>query len=98
MGGTHHMAKVRLQALVEPEVADLFQQMSKATNKSVSVLVADLLLTLAPGLEQSLKMLKLAKQVQNNAQGKMTEHLEQTLKLMEAEIEKNKEVFEKMMQ
>jgi len=92
------MAKVRLQALVEPEVADLFQQMSKATNKSVSVLVADLLLTLAPGLEQSLKMLKLAKQVQNNAQGKMTEHLEQTLKLMEAEIEKNKEVFEKMMQ
>lgn len=98
MGGAHHMAKVRLQALVEPEVADLFQQMSKATNKSVSVLVADLLLTLAPGLEQSLKMLKLAKQVQNNAQGKMTEHLEQTLKLMEAEIEKNKEVFEKMMQ
>lgn len=92
------MAKVRLQALVEPEVADLFQQMSKATNKSVSVLVADLLLTLAPGLEQSLKMLKLAKQVQNNAQGKMTEHLEQTLKLMESEIEKNKEVFEKMMQ
>lgn len=92
------MAKVRLQALVEPEVADLFQQMSKATNKSVSVLVADLLLTLAPGLEQSLKMLKLAKQVQNNAQGKMTEHLEQTLKLMETEIEKNKEVFEKMMQ
>lgn len=89
------MAKVRLQALVEPEVADLFQQMSKATNKSVSVLVADLLLTLAPGLEQSLKMLKLAKQVQNNAQVKMTEHLEQTLKLMESEIEKTKKFLKR---
>lgn len=92
------MAKVRLQTLVEPEVADLFQQMSTATNKPVSALIADLLLTLAPGLEQSLKMLKLAKQVQTNAQGKITEHLEQTLKLMESEVEKSRDTLEKMIQ
>jgi len=92
------MAKVRLQTLVEPEVADLFQQMSAATNKPVSALIADLLLTLAPGLEQSLKMLNLAKQVQTNAQGKITEHLEQTLKLMESEVEKSRDTLEKMIQ
>lgn len=92
------MAKVRLQTLVEPEVADLFQQISEATNKSVSALIADLLLTLAPGLEQSLKMLKLAKQVQTNAQGKITQHLEQTLKLMESEVEKSRDTLEKMIQ
>lgn len=92
------MAKVRLQTVVEPEVAELFHQMAEATNKSVSALIADLLLTLAPGLEQSLKMLQLAKQVQNNAQGKITKHLEQTLKLMEAEVDKNKNDLEKMMQ
>lgn len=92
------MAKVRLQTVVEPEVAALFNQMAEATNKSVSALVADLLLTLAPGLEQTLKMLQLAKHVQTQAQGKVTEHLEQTLKLMEAEVAKNKDALEKMLQ
>lgn len=92
------MAKVRLQTLVEPEVAELFHQMAEATNESVSALIADLLLTLAPGLEQSLKMLKLAKQVQTNAQGKITQHLEQTLKLMESEVEKSRDTLEKMIQ
>jgi hypothetical protein len=92
------MTKVRLQILVEPEVANLFKKMSLATNESVSSLVAGLLLNLAPGLEQSKKMIELAHKMKSDAQEKVSQHLEKTLKIMEMEVEGNQEKIKGLLQ
>lgn len=94
--GVEMARKPRLQVAIEPEVDVLLKEMSEMTGESVSGLVADLLLSLAPALEQSLDAMKMAKNLEQEARDRVAQRLEEMAQIMEEETARNIEKAKKI--
>ena len=56
-GGTHEwegQKRTRVQLTIEPELGDLLKELAQETNSSLSGLIAELLMEMAPVLEKNL--------------------------------------------
>jgi len=80
------MAKTRIQLTVEPELGDLLKALATETNSSLSGLIAELLMEMAPVLEKNLELMKMASKLQRSGQERVKAHMEQALKVMEEEV------------
>lgn len=78
--------KTRIQLTVEPELGALLKELATETRSSLSGLIAELLLELAPVLEKNLELMRVARKLEQAGQDKIKAHLDHTLKVMEGEV------------
>lgn len=78
--------RTRVQLTIEPELGDLLKELAQETNSSLSGLIAELLMELAPVLEKNLELMKMASKIKGSGREKITAHMEATLKIMEEEV------------
>lgn len=78
--------RTRVQLTIEPELGDLLKALAQETNSSLSGLISELLMEMAPVLEKNLELMKMASKLQRSGQDRVKAHLEQTLKVMEEEV------------
>ena len=78
--------KTRVQLTIEPELGDLLKELAQETNSSLSGLIAELLMEMAPVLEKNLELMKMASKLKGSGQQRVKAHLEATLKIMEEEV------------
>lgn len=88
----------RIQLSVESELYDLIREISNETGSSMSGLVAEMLMEVAPILEKNLKVIKMAKQVKEKGRERVSAHMEATLKVMEEELEQVKKAYDSKLQ
>lgn len=88
----------RIQLSVEPELYDLIRELSQETEQSMSGLVAEFLMEVAPIMEKNLQVIKMAKQVKEKGRERVSAHLEATLKLMEDELDQVKKAYDNKVQ
>lgn len=92
------MPKTRIQLTVEPELGDLLKALSKETNSSLSGLIAELLMEMAPVLEKNLELMRMASRLKQSGQAKVRAHMEKTLKVMEQEVEQGMKALDQRLQ
>ncbi len=88
----------RIQLSVEPEMYELVRALAEETDTSMSGLVAEYLMEVAPILEKNLQIIRMAKQVKEKGRERVTAHLETTLKVMEEEVEQMKKAYDNTIQ
>lgn len=88
----------RIQLSVEPEIYELVRALAEETDSSMSGLVAEYLMEVAPILEKNLQVLRMAKQVRDKGRERVTSHLESTLKIMEEELEQMQKAYDSKVQ
>lgn len=92
------MAKVKIQVMVDPDLAKLLKDLSHETGEPLSPMLASLLVSLRPGLESTLAMARQVKllnartkadfqgrleQLSEELKGKVAESLEEQKKVLE---------------
>lgn len=92
------MAKKKIQVLLDPEVYDLVIALSKATDKPVSPLINSLLVSLAPGLEATLKMAQLAKKMDYETKRGLADRLQGVANEMEKAVSNGLDEAERFFQ
>lgn len=92
------MAKMRIQLSVEPELGALIRDLADETNESMSGLIADLLMEVAPVLEKNLEMIRAAKKLKDSGRERVKKHMELTIQKMEEELKRAQEIHEMKMQ
>lgn len=90
------MAKHRVQIMVEPEVYELLRSLSEETGQPISPMVNSLLVSLAPGLESTLKMARLVKKLDRDAKESLQGHLGRISDQMKETVSKNIEEAEQV--
>lgn len=78
--------KTRIQLTVEPEMGDLLKALAQETNSSLSGLIAELLMEMAPVLEKNLELMRMASRLKGVGQQRVKAHMEETMKIMEEEV------------
>lgn len=90
------MAKQRVQIMVEPEVYELLRALSDETGQPISPMVNSLLVSLAPGLESTLKMARLVKKLDRDTKESLQGHLGRVANQMKEAVTKNMEEAEQV--
>ena len=60
--------RTRVQLTIEPELGDLLKELAQETNSSLSGLIAELLMEMAPVLEKNLELMKMASKLKGSGQ------------------------------
>ena len=90
--------KTRIQLTVEPELGDLLKALARETNSSLSGLIAELLMEMAPVLEKNLELMQMASRLKGQGQQRVKAHMEETLKIMEEEVEQGMRALDHLTQ
>ena len=77
--------RTRVQLTIEPELGDLLKALPMKPT-SLSGLIAELLMEMAPVLEKNLELMKMASKIKGSGRERITAHMEATLKIMEEEV------------
>ena len=80
------MAKQKIQVMVEPQMLQLLQDISKELGEPISPLVNGMLEQLAPGLESMLLMARQARKLDSEAKSQFVRHLQNTVANLEESV------------